>query len=447
MTERPDEPSDEIVYGKAVETNRPVAPSMPEVTVVGSGILSTTHLPSQVIKSQTATGYQRTPAASLSPYGRPIVVPVDVDEVRPKMGSAASPSVVTDPGQGSVYIDGRPTHFKIRHSPSPPTLQVGSGVSVKPGPNDHPRAGSLMPHRPPLTLNGKQPVRRPPFRPRPVVPLVRIDTCIVGDETTCEVKMNERCKTDIGISSCQCKPGFGRSTSRGMCNPIVTLGVSLRLDKMGENKLTFNRNFANPNSEEYQFLEYETIQGFNSMLSSSRLAKVFMGVRVNKFYSVAGKLLVNASIDLEQNNATRTGAIKRVLQQELVRVIALTNSNIGDSQLWVDSSANSVPRVEDINECASPELNDCSSHATCVNEFGTFRCTCKRGYEDKFASDARKAGRYCTSCSPQYCSNRGECHIVDGERECRCRGNFIGSKCDIDVEGKTFVCVRACDRD
>lgn len=417
---------------------------MPEVTVVGSGVLSTSQLPSQspvVSRSHPTTGYHRTPAASLSPYGRPIVVPVDMDDVRPKMGSATASvaSVVTDPGQGSVYIDGRPTHFKIRHAASPPTLQVGSGVSVKPGPNDHPRAGSLTPHRGPLTqAPGKQPaVRRPPFRPRPVVPLVRIDTCIVGDETTCDVKMNERCKTEIGISSCQCKHGFGRSTSRGMCNPIVTLAVSLRLDKLGDNKLTFNRNYMNPNSEEYQFLEYETIQGFNSMFALSRLAKVFMGVRVNKFYSVAGKLLVNASIDLEQNNATKAGAIKRVLQQELGRVIALSNSNIGDSLLWVDSSANSVPRVEDINECASSELNDCSAHATCTNEFGSFRCACKKGYDDKFASDVRRAGRSCSSCSPQYCSNRGECHIVDGERECRCRGNFIGSKCDIDVEGKT----------
>lgn len=36
---------------------------------------------------------------------------------------------------------------------------------------------------------------------------VRIDTCIVGDDTTCDVSQNEICKTDLGVSSCHCRPG------------------------------------------------------------------------------------------------------------------------------------------------------------------------------------------------------------------------------------------------
>lgn len=36
---------------------------------------------------------------------------------------------------------------------------------------------------------------------------VRIDTCIVGDDTTCDVAQNEVCKTDLGVSSCHCRPG------------------------------------------------------------------------------------------------------------------------------------------------------------------------------------------------------------------------------------------------
>lgn len=447
-----EEQDEDVVYGKPQEANRPIAPSIPEITVMGSGVLTTQRTP---VNKQTThhykSGHQSHASSSVSSIGKPFVIPVDVDEVKPKMGAATgttSQIVVTDPGQGSVYIDGRPTHFKIRPVP---TLQVGSGVTVKPSPND---AGSLglgggpssgggrvQPVPRPTTAttssSSKSPsVRRPPFRLRPSVPLVRIDTCIVGDDSTCEVKMNERCKTELGISSCQCRPGFGRSTARGMCNPIITLGVALKLDKLADNKLTYTSKYANSNSEEYQFLEYETIQGFNSMFSLSRLSKVFMGVRVNKFYTAGGKLLVNASIDLELNNVTKAPAIKRIVQQELARVITLRNNNIGDSQLWVDAAANSVPRVEDVNECYNGDLNDCSPNAFCINEFGSFRCLCKKGYEDRYATDPKKAGRQCSSCSPAYCSNRGECHIVNGEKECKCRGNFIGAKCDIDVEGE-----------
>lgn len=48
---------------------------------------------------------------------------------------------------------------------------------------------------------------RPNYRVRPQQPPVRIDTCIVGDDSTCDLAQNERCKTDAGVSSCHCRPG------------------------------------------------------------------------------------------------------------------------------------------------------------------------------------------------------------------------------------------------
>lgn len=48
---------------------------------------------------------------------------------------------------------------------------------------------------------------RPHYRTRPQQPPVRIDTCIVGDDTTCDMAQNEKCKTDAGVSSCHCRPG------------------------------------------------------------------------------------------------------------------------------------------------------------------------------------------------------------------------------------------------
>ena len=103
------------------------------------------------------------------------------------------------------------------------------------------------------------------------------------------------------------------------------------------------------------------------------MSKVYLGTKINRFYSVAGKTIVNASINLELNNATTTPSIRRYVQQELTRVIATRNNNIGDSQLWVDGSLNAIPRVEDLNECSNNELNDCSKYAKCFNDFGGFR--------------------------------------------------------------------------
>lgn len=50
---------------------------------------------------------------------------------------------------------------------------------------------------------------RPAHRPRLPAqqPPVRIDTCIVGDDSTCDQAQHERCKTENGVSSCNCRPG------------------------------------------------------------------------------------------------------------------------------------------------------------------------------------------------------------------------------------------------
>ena len=373
-----------------------------------------------------------TPKNKLTPLGRPIVIPVEMDEVRPYVAqtnakstqSSKTPSIITEHGKGSVYIDTRPTIIDVTkpiNSVGSPTIQIGSGINVNGDSeilNDKHGKPLNSPSKPVI-------VRRPPFRPRPSVPLVRIDTCIVGDDSTCDASLNENCQTELGISSCQCRPGFARSLARTPCVLVTSLALLIKVDRLNDKKLIFNRNFLNSNTEDYQYLEYESLQAINSAFSLSNLGKVFLGAKINRFYSVAGKTIINATINLELNNATNSASIKKIVQQELSKVIAVRNNNIGDSQLWVEGSLNAIPRVDDINECSASELNDCSKFAKCINEFGTFRCQCEPGYEDKFLSDKTKSGRHCTACSPQYCSNRGECFVINGQRECKCRGNFV----------------------
>ena len=64
----------------------------------------------------------------------------------------------------------------------------------------------------PRTTTVSRPV---PTTRLPQAPPVRIDTCIVGNDQTC--KENEVCRTHLGVSSCFCKPGFGRKNHRVMC--------------------------------------------------------------------------------------------------------------------------------------------------------------------------------------------------------------------------------------
>ena len=289
-------------------------------------------------------------------------------------------------------------------------------------------------------------VRRPTFKPKPAVPPIRIDSCIVGDESSCDQTHNERCVTEYGISSCHCKPGFARlSQLRGYCSPISAVQFSLKIDRLSDDRrLVYNHTLENSNSEEYQYLEFETVQALAGAVQSSSLAKQFMGARVHRFFERKGKVWANVSINLEANNSTRN---EKLVQQQLgaelqqkIAQLAKVRQPLGESTIIVDSGVStsrepSVSRLVDVNECASKELNDCSKNAVCTNEFGSFQCTCLAGYEDKYSGDERqKQGRVCMGCSAAYCSNRGECSILDGRKQCKCRPNFVGSRCEYDSE-------------
>ncbi|XP_002404782.4 uncharacterized protein LOC8031232 [Ixodes scapularis] len=338
-----------------------------------------------------------------SPTGRPIVIPVEIEDVRPVIGF---------PPELSHGFPRPPGSPPLGSTPRPKTQTTSGQKQTSKGP----------------------PRRRPPYRAKHNTTLVRIDTCIVGDDSTCDSQLNEWCKAELGVSSCHCRPGFTRTVPRGPCTPIVTVGLTLKLDRLGEQKLVFNRNYRNPESEDYQLLEYEAKQALHSLFTKSSFSRVFMDVTVNKFQSAGSKVMVNATVQLEENDITRVPSVKRVLQHEVVNMINRRNSNVGESRLFVDGMLNSGLAVDDVNECNDMNLNDCSANGVCENVFGTFRCACKAGYTDKYPDTKWKSGRTCSACAPDYCNLRGECRISNGHRECSCRGKYIGARCDIDGE-------------
>lgn len=88
----------------------------------------------------------------------------------------------------------------------------------------------------------------------------------------------------------------------------------------------------------------------------------------------------------------------------------------------------------DLDECLSPDLNDCHSGANCTNVWGTFECRCGPGLRDPWSDQYQRAGRECISCSNAHCNNRGTCHYDDMGTQlvCKCMNNYYGSQCEID---------------
>jgi len=372
------------------------------------------------------------------------------------------------PGDQFVSIDGKRTYFDIEPTkapsvtrPRPPgqgavrgaTLQIGGKDVYKPTrkPFDKkkygPVVGSALPVEPvelnptvnpqvyvPIANRKTTTPPRPGPTRRPPAPPVRIDTCIVGNDNTCKIKHHEICKTYLGVSSCYCKPGYGRKNHRLLCKKIVRLLMSMKIDRIQDDRIKWNNGYENQNTEEYQVLEGEVNYAIGSAMALTSFSNLYMGNEVNKFFSMNGAVTVNTTIEMEENSYTKSEIVKRDIKNKLIEVIQARANNIGSGNLYVAGPFNPIPGVEDFNECSEPEYNDCGDYSVCVNYFGGFTCQCLPGYGDRFSRDILQAGRHCESCPQDFCSNRGQCSIEEGSRICRCTGNFYGAQCQVDGE-------------
>uniref|UniRef100_A0A182NHM9 EGF-like domain-containing protein n=1 Tax=Anopheles dirus TaxID=7168 RepID=A0A182NHM9_9DIPT len=332
--------------------------------------------------------------------------------------------------------------------PTPPALQpgiVGTGYAVpeteappvqaagKPAPGGHGTG-----HRVPLVHQS-----RPKYPGAVGLPPVRIDTCIVGDDSTCDQAQNERCKTENGVSSCHCRPGYARRKHREPCRRIVSLMLSVRVDKIYERRIHWDAALADRAGEKYQQLSYEAIRAMDSAMSMTPFSDEFLEARINGIYTVAstgpstpGAVFVNYTVNLDENAETLRPALRSDIQRHLLGVIHRRNNNIGNSALYVEAPTGAVSSVQDVDECTSDELNDCDEEAHCTNLFGTFRCECNGGFRDPWADQPQRAGRECLSCPESYCTNRGTCSYdnANNRQVCRCLGSYYGTQCEIDGE-------------
>lgn len=111
-----------------------------------------------------------------------------------------------------------------------------------------------------------------------------------------------------------------------------------------------------------------------------------------------------------------------------------------------------VEQVSDLDECASPSLNDCHEAAICINEIGSYRCDCGEYPDANPQNPGRSCGMELKACD--YCNNRGDCLRVPSllaasinssstvnyqqrfSTVCQCNPFYLGRRCDINGWGK-----------
>ncbi|CAH1956225.1 unnamed protein product [Acanthoscelides obtectus] len=379
------------------------------------------------------------PGGASSGQGKPYIIPVDIESVHNQ------PDVITSStgSEGFVSIDGKRTYLNLFGDGAPSTTH---GVVKPTAPLHNQVTGTgyaVVDAEKPTkqNLGGVKPTQRRPMygRPtRPSQPPVRIDTCIVGDDSTCDASQHEICRTESGVSACHCRPGTARRRRRDPCRRVVAVAVQLRVDRLYDRRVAWVDELADPRSDSHRQLAYEAERALESAMSMTPFSDEFLAAKVTAIYRSTAPLssgvFVNATLELDETADTARPAVRTDIQRHLLGVIQRRGNNVGESAIWVDGPAGAVSSLQDLDECSSPELHDCHSLAKCINVFGGFKCECGEGYRDPWADNKHRAGKQCEQCSPAHCNNRGECKYQNGQEVCICTGSYYGSQCEVDGE-------------
>ena len=79
-------------------------------------------------------------------------------------------------------------------------------------------------------------------------------------------------------------------------------------------------------------------------MSLTSFSNIYLGTKVNKFFSLNGAVTVNTTLEMEENSYTRSEIVKRDIKNKLIEVIQARANNIGSGNLYVSGPFNPIPR-------------------------------------------------------------------------------------------------------
>ncbi|XP_071492238.1 uncharacterized protein [Diadema antillarum] len=201
------------------------------------------------------------------------------------------------------------------------------------------------------------------------------DPCTGDAYTTCEAS---------GQSfQCVCRPGFSRGQD-GICAMAQSFLGSLRVTGVGDGAAVFTEDLQDPNSDAFQSLASDMTNTLDTVYSSSSLAGSYLGSTINGFSN--GSIIVDYTANFASNSSSGGLNAAEV-------TTAFTNSlATAPVNLTIDPSS---IVVTDLDECLSPEDNNCALNATCINLEGSFTCQCKSGFDDVSPNLPDEPGRAC----------------------------------------------------
>lgn len=311
--------------------------------------------------------------------------------------NSITPTRTETPPPASSVVTGQPTTTTATPTTTRPRLH-------RPKASDPPLVKAKVT---PFLTSRKAPNSTTPPSPPPLARNESQEVC----SPACNATKREYCRQWKGQYGCECRPGFVRRPSDGLCqgeSPGLSLSpnppaeiknylVSVRVSKTAESEV------AATSSSEGELQNYAKV-------ARRQVGQSIAGLQVLSVDRSALRskgALVNLTIQIEQKGPN--------VQDELARKL---------------QPLGQVERVVDFDECSSPLHHDCSPRARCLNEPGSYRCQCLEAYIDL---DPSLPGRLCVSevKSCDFCHGRGDCWRNQSDTVCRCHPMYIGRRCEI----------------
>ncbi|XP_024082315.1 mucin-17 isoform X2 [Cimex lectularius] len=248
----------------------------------------------------------------------------------------------------------------------------------------------------------------------------------------CKATKNERCQKINNIMRCVCRPGFARMFPDRPCKPTYTFRLSIPLERLGPEKITYSPTLLDTNSTDYQALSEATKEGLDRMIMQSEIRDVYHSLQITGFKpdNKEDNAMANFYIQLSEN----TDEMK--LMEMFKKHLMSNNFSIGGTDLHASKEKIEHLRAEDFDECNDTKFHDCSENAQCFNLRGTYTCSCKEGFTD-LSHNTLYPGRVCSAemIGCQRCNFHGNCFTRNEEEElCECFQWYAGQYCQINLK-------------